>query len=123
MEEPAKPDAAPAMFARLAPRAVACAYATRLNGLFGLRHSVLSLLFDTMPAEMAVSIDAKHDGCTISALQLPRVVEVLSLRRPSSGKVTEGKVLDIKVLPGDELRLRGPAHALPCAVRPPEFEK
>lgn len=112
VEEPAKPDAAPAMLARLAPRAVACAYATRLNGLFGLRHSVLSLLFDTMPAEMAVSIDAKHDGCTISALQLPRVVEVLSLRRPSSGKVTEGKVLDIKVLPGDELRLRGPAHAL-----------
>jgi len=112
VEEPAKPDAAPAMLARLAPRAVACAYATRLNALFGLRHSVLSLLFDTMPAEMAVSIDAKHDGCTISALQLPRVVEVLSLRRPSSGKVTEGKVLDIKVLPGDELRLRGPAHAL-----------
>ena len=109
VEEPAKPDAA---LARLAPRSVACAYATRLNGLFGLRRSVLSLLFDTMLAEMAVSIDAKHDGCTISALQLPRVVEVLSLRRPSSGKVTEGKVLDIKVLPGDELRLRGPAHVL-----------
>ena len=29
VEEPAKPDAAPAMLARLAPRAVACAYATR----------------------------------------------------------------------------------------------
>jgi len=92
--------------------ATASEYAARINKLLGWNRSVASLLFETEAAQLTVGVDATHDSSTVSAMKLPRAVELLSLRRPSAGKERGSVPPSMKLAQGDELIMRAVPHVL-----------
>lgn len=99
-------------------RGVAKSYANRINRLIGAERSLLSLLFDSDPVNIWVSIDAAHDHSTISAMQLPRSIAILAMRKPAiQSKALENPGSAQKVAQGDELLLRGSPHNLATVAK------
>lgn len=89
------------------------AYAARINKIFGGSRSAAALLLNTQSVELVIEIDAAHDHSTLSALQLGRTVEVVSVRRPKAREpLLDITQTSVKVQQGDQLTLRGAAHVL-----------
>ena len=101
-----------AAVATISVSAIASEYAGRINKLLGWNRSVASLLFETEAAQLTVGVDATHDSSTVSAMKLPRAVELLSLRRPSAGKERGSVPPSMKLAQGDELIMRAVPHVL-----------
>jgi hypothetical protein len=102
----------PLALTRGAPGAAAKAYAARINKLLGGERSAAALLVDSAPASLACAIDASHDHSTLSALGIPRSVEVVEIRRPGARVASLSVAGATKVAMGDVLTLRAPPHVL-----------